>query len=139
MFSHDSTVNPHSLWSKAVLTLPLPIVAICYLKCRVATNISHCLLSRWFKNSYLQKSVILISFWIYKYCFFFILSHFYHCAIFYSGCWIFSMPYGCQTVWIQIRPNILLGLIWIQTVCKGYKQTTNGAPSGQKVKYKTPC
>ena len=25
-----------------------------------------------------------------------------------------------QTVWIQIRPDILSGLIWIQTVCKGY-------------------
>ena len=30
----------------------------------------------------------------------------------------------CQTVWIQIRPNILLGLIWVQTVWEGYKQTT---------------
>ena len=25
----------------------------------------------------------------------------------------------CQTVWIQIRPDILSRLIWIQTVCKG--------------------
>ena len=30
----------------------------------------------------------------------------------------------CRTVWIQIRPDILSGLIWIQTVCKGYQQTT---------------
>ena len=30
----------------------------------------------------------------------------------------------CQTVWIQIRPGILLGLIWVQTVCKSYQQTT---------------
>ena len=29
----------------------------------------------------------------------------------------------CQTVWIQIRPNILSGLIWIQTVCQGYQLT----------------
>ena len=29
-----------------------------------------------------------------------------------------------RTVWIKIRPNILLGLIWVQTVCKGYQQTT---------------
>ena len=31
----------------------------------------------------------------------------------------------CQTAWIQIRPDILLGLIWVQTVetvCKGYRQ-----------------
>ena len=30
----------------------------------------------------------------------------------------------CQTVWIQIRPIILSGLIWVQTVCKGYQQMT---------------
>ena len=29
----------------------------------------------------------------------------------------------CQTVWIQIRPNTLSGLIWAQTVCKGYQLT----------------
>ena len=27
----------------------------------------------------------------------------------------------CQTVWIQIRPEVLSGLIWVQTICKGYK------------------
>ena len=31
----------------------------------------------------------------------------------------------CQTVWIQIRPDILSGLIWVQTVCS-YQQTTLG-------------
>ena len=31
-------------------------------------------------------------------------------------------PSKCQTVWIQIRPDILSGLIWVQTVCKGYQQ-----------------
>ena len=30
----------------------------------------------------------------------------------------------CQTVWIQIRPDILSGLIWVQIVCTGYQQTT---------------
>ena len=30
----------------------------------------------------------------------------------------------CQTVWIQIRSNLLSGMVWIQTVCKGYQQTT---------------
>ena len=30
----------------------------------------------------------------------------------------------CQKMWIQIRPDILSGLIWVQTVCKGYQQTT---------------
>ena len=29
-----------------------------------------------------------------------------------------------SNVWIQVRPDILLGLIWVQTVCKGYQQTT---------------
>ena len=29
----------------------------------------------------------------------------------------------CQTVWIQIRPDVLSGLIWVQTVCKGHQQT----------------
>ena len=37
---------------------------------------------------------------------------------------LFSEPYQCQTVWIQIRPEILSGLIWVQTVSKGYLQTT---------------
>ena len=31
---------------------------------------------------------------------------------------------GCQTVWIQIRPDKMSGLIWIETVCKGNQQTT---------------
>ena len=30
----------------------------------------------------------------------------------------------CQTIWIQIRPDILSGLICVKTVCKGYQQTT---------------
>ena len=35
-----------------------------------------------------------------------------------------GMPSDCQTVWIQIRPDILSGLIWVQTVSKGYQQAT---------------
>ena len=34
-----------------------------------------------------------------------------------------GIPSECQTVWIQIRPDILSGLIWVQTVCKSYQQT----------------
>ena len=30
----------------------------------------------------------------------------------------------CQVVWIQIMPDILSGLIWVQIVCKGNQQTT---------------
>ena len=31
----------------------------------------------------------------------------------------------CQAVWIQIGTHILLGLIWVQSVSKGYQQTTS--------------
>ena len=31
-------------------------------------------------------------------------------------------------------PDILLGLIWIQTDCKGYQQKTKVATSGERVK-----
>ena len=34
-----------------------------------------------------------------------------------------GIPPECQTAWIQIRPNMMSGLIWVQTVCKGYQQT----------------
>ena len=40
----------------------------------------------------------------------------------------------CQTVWIQIRTDILSVLIWVQTVCKGYQQTTKVASSKERVK-----
>ena len=53
------------------------------------------------------------------------------CHILLFGCWIFSIPSGYQTVWIQIRPDIRSGLILVQTVCKGYQQTTRVAPSGK--------
>ena len=33
-----------------------------------------------------------------------------------------GMPSECQTVWIQIRTNILLGLIWVQTVGKDHHE-----------------
>ena len=35
-----------------------------------------------------------------------------------------GLPSGCQTVWIQIRPDNVSGLIWVQTAFKGYQQTT---------------
>ena len=37
-----------------------------------------------------------------------------------------GIPSECQIVWIQIRPDILSGLIWVQTVYKSYQQTTQG-------------
>ena len=36
----------------------------------------------------------------------------------------FSQKSQCQTFWIQIRPSVLSDLIWVQTVLKGYEQTT---------------
>ena len=40
----------------------------------------------------------------------------------------------CQTVWIQIKTNILSVMIWVQTVCKGYQQRTKVAASKKRVK-----
>ena len=31
---------------------------------------------------------------------------------------------GCQTSWIHIKHGVVSGLIWVQTVCKCYLQTT---------------
>ena len=39
-----------------------------------------------------------------------------------------------QTVWIQIRTDILSVLIWVQTVCKGCQQTTKVAAGKVRVK-----
>ena len=40
----------------------------------------------------------------------------------------------CQAVWIQIRPDVLSGLIAVQTVCIGYMLTTKVVTSGGRVK-----
>ena len=38
-----------------------------------------------------------------------------------------GLPSGCQTDWwVQNRPDVLSDLIWVQTVYKGYQQTTLG-------------
>ena len=42
-------------------------------------------------------------------------------------------PSECQTVWIQIKTHILLVFIWVQTVCKGYWQTTKLSTGIQRV------
>ena len=46
------------------------------------------------------------------------------------------IPSEYQAVWTQIRPDTLLGLIWVQTVCKGYQQTTL---VGKELTNKTHC
>ena len=40
----------------------------------------------------------------------------------------------CQTIWIQIRTDILSVLIWVQTVCKGYQPMTKVPASKERVK-----
>ena len=37
---------------------------------------------------------------------------------------ISGIPSECQTHWIQIRPDTVPGLICVQSVCKGFEQTT---------------
>ena len=51
------------------------------------------------------------------------------CCLFFSKLTIFKKRNSgvlseCKTVWIQIRADKMSGLIWIQTVCKGFQQTT---------------
>ena len=67
------------------------------------------------------------------------------CFIFFVVCCFFQsqlflkilsgIPTECQTVWIQIRPDILSGQIWVQTVCKSYQQTTLGVKECRDVVY----
>ena len=41
-----------------------------------------------------------------------------------EGCFRGCLSSGCQTVWIQIRPRVVWGLIWVQIVYKDYQQTS---------------
>ena len=81
----------------------------------------------------LVKKFVLIGFWIFQYCFNINSLTLYYCGT------CFLIPSGCQSGWLQIRPNNLLGLIWVQTVCKGYQQMTKVAASGQRVKCRITC
>ena len=40
----------------------------------------------------------------------------------------------CQTLWIQIRKDRMSVLIWVQTVCKVYQQTTAIIASKERIK-----
>ena len=60
----------------------------------------------------------------------------YYCAISYSLGAGFFNTIRYQTVWTQIRPNVFSGLIWVQTVCKGYQQTTKSPLAIKKLKTK---
>ena len=39
----------------------------------------------------------------------------------------------CHRVWVQARLHVLSGLLWVQTVCKGYQQMTKVALSKERV------
>ena len=58
-------------------------------------------------------------------------------ADFFQSCLLKKILSGtlseCQTGWIQVRTDVLLVLIWVQTVCKGYQQTTKVAASKERV------
>ena len=40
----------------------------------------------------------------------------------------------CQTNWAQMRNDRILVLIWVQTVCKGFRQKTKVAASKKRLK-----
>ena len=65
-------------------------------------------------------------------CFFFVVCGFFLINFFQKN--LSRIPLECQTVWTQIRPDVLSGLIWFQTVCTSYQQTTKVAISGERVK-----
>ena len=44
---------------------------------------------------------------------------------------LLGIPSECETDWVQIRPDILSGLIWVQNICKSYQQTTLGGKCSQ--------
>ena len=85
------------------------------LKCSVATNTSHLpkVPSRWLKNHMFAKKCILISFWIFQYCFHYSFTLYFLQYLACSDTGIFrivpylalsvldlSKPSGCQTIWI---------------------------------------
>ena len=53
-------------------------------------------------------------------------EHFFFHSCFFSSKFTQNILSGiiseCQTVWVQIKPDIWSGLIWVQTVCRGYQQ-----------------
>ena len=56
-----------------------------------------------------------------KFCVFFccLLRFFSKSTFLKNSC---KIPSECQTVWVQIRPDVLSGLIWVQIVFKWYQQ-----------------
>ena len=59
---------------------------------------------------------------------------------FFEKFFLIATLWECQTVWIQIRTDILLILIWVKTVCKSYQQMSN-SPIARKIIecFPSPC
>ena len=53
-----------------------------------------------------------------------VVSQVYRFLVFVAFLTLTRITSEVPTVWIQIRPGILLGLAWVQTVCKVYQQTS---------------
>ena len=118
--------------------LTLPLVNRSHLQLKMLSGYKYKSLakvhSRCFRKYISAKKCILISFWIFQYCFYYSFT-LYYCAILKSlNSGLFSIPSGCQTAWIQIRLDILSGLIWVQTVCKGYQQMIKDPASRRELK-----
>ena len=82
------------------------------------------------RSRYLQKNEITI--WVLTLCPLGNVHAFLSSADFFRNHFFRKILSGiqpeCQTDWIQIRPDRTSGLIWVQSVCKGYEQT---APLGK--------
>ena len=102
----------------------------------MATSISHCLKvqSRWFKNYIFAKKVYFDQLLDLQYIAFIIPSHFISVPCFTLWMLDFSISSGCQTVWMQSRPDNLpdLGPNCFQWLSTDNKSTS----SGQKVNTK---
>ena len=91
-------------------------------------RLKHCL-----NDSFIRKWVLVKSTWHLDYCAPWTLCLLCKFSCFFLVCWSFQnqlfrkvlsgIPPECETVLIQIRPDVLSGLTWVQTVCKGYQQT----------------
>ena len=125
---HSTTEPPHSFFScffRKIRKLSLFLSdwkATCFID-EQADLSSHCPF-RWMLNLCMlgNFSNFLVICW-----FFFKIENF-HKTI--SG-----LPSKCQKIRIKIKPDDLLGLIWVQTVCKDYQQTTKVASSIEIVKW----
>ena len=62
----------------------------------------------------------------------------------YFTTFFFKITSECQPTLLQIRPCILLGLTWVQTICKGHQQTAswnrvNDVPGVYSFIFLMPC